>query len=111
MEDGTTLFYLVLVITVSFLPVFTLEEQYTVDFEAANHFVSTYPHSRFVRLLVVQKPGMASRLTLINRSLTEQTPAGSSEVILPDDDALVETLAKRFDLHFAAGTRFAYQER
>ncbi len=89
---------------------FTLEEQYTVDYEVANYFVSTHPRSRFVRLLLAQKPGVESRLALVNRRLTEQTPTGASEVILPHDAAVLQTLGQRFGLHFPDATRFVYDE-
>ena len=88
---------------------FTLEEQYAVDYEVSNHFTSTFPQSPFVNKLVVQRPGKDVRLTLVNRQLTEQRPDGVSETTLADDDAVLETLEKRFGLFFPAGTRFAYK--
>ena len=39
----------------------------------------------------------------------EQRPDGVSEITLADDEAVLETLAKRFGLPFPAGTRFAYK--
>jgi len=89
---------------------FTLDEQFAADYEVANHYVSTYPSSRFVRLLLAQKPGIESRLTLANRRLTEQKPSGASETVLPDDAAILDVLSSRFDLRFPAGTRFPFQE-
>jgi N-hydroxyarylamine O-acetyltransferase len=87
---------------------FTLEEQHPVDYEVSNYFTSTNPNSPFVTRLVVQQPGKDFRLTLVNRQLTEQRPDRVSETTLPDDDALLETLAERFRLHFPEGTRFSY---
>jgi len=89
---------------------FTLEQQYPVDYEVSNHFTSTFPQSPFVTRLVVQRPGENVRLTLVNRQLTERRCDGSSETTLPDDEALLETLAERFGLRFPAGTRFPYRE-
>ena len=89
---------------------FTLEEQYPVDYEVSNHFTSTYPRSPFVRTLLVQKPGIERRLTLLNRRLIETTPQGKTETLLPDDDALLEVLSSRFGLNFPPGTRFPYEE-
>jgi len=88
---------------------FTLEEQYAVDYEVSNYFTSTFPTSPFVTRLVAQRPGIEARLLLVNRQLTEQRPDGVSESTLPDDDAVLETLAERFGLRFPAGTRFAYK--
>ena len=88
---------------------FTLEEQYSVDYEVSNHFTSTYPTSPFVTRLVAQRPGKDVRLTLVNRQLTEQRPDGVSEITLADDDAILETLEGRFGLAFPAGTRFPYK--
>ena len=89
---------------------FTLEEQHPADYEVSNFFTSTYPHSPFVNHLVVQRPSPEVRLTLLNRNLTERRPNGTAETTLADDDALLETLAQRFDLRFPAGTRFPYKE-
>jgi N-hydroxyarylamine O-acetyltransferase len=88
---------------------FTLEEQHPADYEVSNHFTSTHASSPFVTRLVAQQPGKDVRLTLINRQLTEQRPDSVSETTLEDDDALLETLARRFGLQFPAGTRFAYK--
>ena len=89
---------------------FTLEPQYPVDYEVSNHFTSTHPDSMFRRTLLVQRPGAGIRLLLQNRRLIEQRPEGSSETQLPDDAALPEALATRFNLHFQAGTRFPFEE-
>jgi len=88
---------------------FTLEEQHAADYEVSNHFTSTHPQSPFVNKLVAQRPGKEVRLTLVNRTLTEQRPEGLSETTLADDDAILETLAERFALSFPAGTRFSYK--
>jgi hypothetical protein len=40
----------------------------------------------------------------------ERRQEGSSEVLLPDDAAIVKTLAGRFGLSFPAGTRFPYED-
>jgi arylamine N-acetyltransferase len=55
-------------------------------------------------------PGPKARRTLVNRRLIERRPEGSSETLLPDDEAILETLASRFGLHFPVGTRFPYEE-
>ena len=88
----------------------TMEEQYPVDYEVANYHTSTHPNSFFRKQLMVHMPGPEVRVTLVNRRLIERRPEGSSEVVLPDDEAILETLAGRFGLQFSAGTRFPYVE-
>jgi N-hydroxyarylamine O-acetyltransferase len=88
---------------------FTREPQYPVDFVVSNHFTSTYPHSPFVQSLVVQRTGLDARWTLRNRELTEESPNGKHIGTLPDDDALLDTLAELFGLRFPPGTRFRYR--
>jgi len=89
---------------------FTLQRQELVDYEVYNHFTSTYPRSPFLNRLVVQMPGPEVRWKLVNRLLSKQTPEGTVDTVLPDDDAILATLAERFRLRFPAGTRFAYRE-
>jgi arylamine N-acetyltransferase len=91
--------------------VFTLEPQYPVDYEVANHYTSTHPNSIFRKMLLVQKPGAECRLLLQNRKLVEQQPDGAArETVLSDDAALIEVLGARFGLGFAVGTRFPLEE-
>jgi N-hydroxyarylamine O-acetyltransferase len=87
---------------------FTREPQYAVDFEVSNHFTSTYPRSPFVQSLIVQRSGLDRRWTLRNRELSEQSHDAITLATLPDDDALLATLAEVFNLNFPAGTRFRY---
>lgn len=81
-----------------------------MDYEVANYHTSTHPNSFFRKQLMVHMPGPEVRVTLVNRRLIERRPEGSSEVVLPDDEAILETLAGRFGLQFSAGTRFPYVE-
>ena len=85
---------------------FTLEPQFPVDFVVSNHFTSTYPHSPFVRSLIAQRNSLEARWTLRDRELTEERPDRKTTITLPDDEALLATLADVFTLHFPAGTRF-----
>jgi N-hydroxyarylamine O-acetyltransferase len=89
---------------------FTLEEQHAVDYEVSNYFTSTNPSSIFVRMLLAQKPGADRRLALLNRKFVDRTPESTSEIVLPDDDALLAVLAEHFSLRFPAGTRFRYED-
>jgi N-hydroxyarylamine O-acetyltransferase len=88
---------------------FTLEEQHPVDYEVSNYFTSTHPTSIFVRMMIAQLPGVDRRLTLLNRKLIERTPQGTSETLLPGDEAVLDTLARDFSLHFPPETRFRYE--
>jgi N-hydroxyarylamine O-acetyltransferase len=89
---------------------FTLEEQHPVDYEVANYYISTNPHSPFVHMIFVSRPETDVRWVLMNRRLIEQRPEGSIESIVPDDEALIEVLAERFGLRFPPGTRFRYDD-
>jgi N-hydroxyarylamine O-acetyltransferase len=85
---------------------FTREPQYPVDYVVSNHFTSTYPHSPFVRSLLVQRTSPLVRWTLHDLELTEDRPDGKTTLTLPDDDTLLAILADIFSLRFPAGTRF-----
>ncbi len=85
---------------------FTLEPQLAVDFEVANHYVSTHPQSRFVQTLTAQRVAPEERRTLVNRDLSIDRAGGTEWRTLSDDDELLALLADSFDLRFPAGTRF-----
>lgn len=86
---------------------FTLERQYPVDYEVSNHFTSTFPESFFLTNLMAQRPGVESRLILMNRRFIEQKPGqAASEVVLATDQELLQVLEQRFGLELPAGTRF-----
>jgi N-hydroxyarylamine O-acetyltransferase len=88
---------------------FTLEPQYPVDYDVANHYTATHPHSPFVHTLLVQRQNGQARWTLRNRELTEERPGDVTTETLWDDAALIDVLAELFDLHFPASTRFRYR--
>jgi N-hydroxyarylamine O-acetyltransferase len=85
---------------------FTREPQHPIDYEPANHWTSTHPHSPFVRNLVVQKGTLNSRLMLENRELIELKPQEQTTELIQSDDDLLHLLANRFGLHFPPETRF-----
>ncbi|PWU01093.1 MAG: arylamine N-acetyltransferase [Terriglobia bacterium] len=89
---------------------FTLDPQYPIDYEVANYFTSTHPDSPFVHTLIAQRPAEYVRLTLLNRKLIERRPESTSELVLPDDDAVLDVLSNRFGLHFPRGTCFPHEE-
>lgn len=85
---------------------FTLEPQYPVDYEVSNFYTSTFPKSMFRTNLLVQRPGLESRLTLMNRKYTEQKPGGAPEEIeLTSQGEVLEILARRFGLELPEETR------
>jgi N-hydroxyarylamine O-acetyltransferase len=86
---------------------FTLEPQLSVDFEVANHYVSTHPQSRFVQTLTAQRITPEERRMLVNHELSIERATGTERRTLSGDDAeLLALLAEAFDLRFPAGTRF-----
>jgi N-hydroxyarylamine O-acetyltransferase len=89
---------------------FTLEPQLPVDYEVANHYVSTHPNSRFVRTLAAQLPGPVVRQTLANRVLTTERGFEVETRALASDDDLLDALATVFGLPFPAGTRFRFDD-
>jgi N-hydroxyarylamine O-acetyltransferase len=102
---------------------FTLEPHYLIDFEMANHYVSTHPSSRFVQTLTVQRSTPEARYILRNRELSvdygdgEKRPsvgpsAGSGDPrttsvqVVQSDGELLDMLKNAFGLTFPPDTRF-----
>src|SRR5262245_8846095 len=88
---------------------FRREPQVPVDFEVANHYVSTHPHSRFVQTLTVQRSTPEARYKLVNQEFSIDRGAEVVTRTLADDAELLGLLAETFGLHFPAGTRFRSQ--
>ncbi|HWB09528.1 MAG TPA: arylamine N-acetyltransferase [Pirellulales bacterium] len=88
------------------LYVFTLEPHHAIDFEMANHYVSTHPGSRFVQTLAVQKQSPGACYLLRNRELTVIEGETTSVRQIRDDESLLAVLAETFGLEFPPGTRF-----
>lgn len=89
---------------------FSLEPQQPIDYEIANHYMSTHPNSRFVQTLTVQLPGTDRRMILRNRELIEDRGEVGAGRTVVDDDELLEILRETFGLHFPPGTRFRDRE-
>jgi N-hydroxyarylamine O-acetyltransferase len=88
---------------------FNLEPQFPVDFEVANHYVSTHPSSRFVQTLTVQRSTSEARYILRNREFIVQSGAEDnlrSTRIVKDDQELLDVLDETFGLEFPPETRF-----
>ena len=90
--------------------VFTLEPQFPIDFEVANHYTSTHPQSAFVLNLTAQRSWPERRAVLRNRELTITTPAGDSLTPIRDPGHLLDVLASEFGLTFPRLTRFSRPE-
>jgi N-hydroxyarylamine O-acetyltransferase len=88
------------------LYVFTLEPHFPIDFEMANHYVSTHPASRFVQTLAVQKHSPEACYLLRNRALTCIRGGQTTVREITDDEELLAVLRETFGLDFPAGTRF-----
>lgn len=86
--------------------VFSLEAQERVDYEVANHYMSTHPDSRFVQTLTVQMPSRAGRAMLRNRELMVDDGRSVVTRTLSGDEELLKVLGETFGLHFPADTRF-----
>jgi len=86
---------------------FTLEPQYPVDFEMANHFTSTYPRSPFVNTLVAQRSWPERRIVLRDRDLVLREGRVAETTTVRDPEHLLEVLDRHFDLAFPSGTRFS----
>jgi N-hydroxyarylamine O-acetyltransferase len=81
---------------------FTLSPVWPVDYQVANHYVSTHPSSHFVQRLGVARVLPRGRLTLLNRRLTEHRlgqPSTAQEI--EGDAALRAVLAERFGIEVA----------
>jgi N-hydroxyarylamine O-acetyltransferase len=89
---------------------FTLEPQYPIDFEMANHFTSTHPRSAFVNSLTAQRSWPERRVILRNRDLTVREGRVGETTTIRDPEHLLEVLERHFGLAFPPGTRFSRPE-
>ena len=87
---------------------FTLEPQFPVDFEVANHYTSTHPESRFRQVLIAQRLTPDVKIRLRDRELTHDTGRNVERRSLADDDEVLRVLDETFGLRFEPGTRFPY---
>ena len=89
---------------------FTLEPQYPIDFEMANHFTSTHPRSAFVNSLNAQRIFPERRVVLRNRDLTVREGRITETTTVRSPEHLLEVLETHCDLPFPPGTRFSQPE-
>jgi len=82
---------------------FTLEPQEDVDYEVANHYVSTHPDSPFTRTLAAQRSSPEARYLLRNRELTVERATGAETRTIAESE-LAGVLESLFGLALPAGT-------
>ncbi len=87
---------------------FTQEPQHLVDYELANYYISTHPHSIFTRTLTAQRVTRNSRAILRNQDLIIETAESQDQRTVDDPDELLVVLAETFGLSFPPGTRFSF---
>jgi N-hydroxyarylamine O-acetyltransferase len=74
----------------------TLEEDYPIDFEMANHYTASHPRSPFVNRLMMSVFKRDGRVTLMNRDLTICRGATVDKSQLGDRAALRNLLIEHF---------------
>lgn len=74
----------------------SLEPAEPVDFVMANHFVSTFPESPFVRGLMLRAIAPRGRVSMFNRDLTIRHQGGVEKSVIADRDSLYALLAEHF---------------
>jgi N-hydroxyarylamine O-acetyltransferase len=85
---------------------FTEEPHLPVDYEVSNHYTSTWPHSPFVRKIVVQRSGLEERWMLIDDEFRIERPDGTQLHTVASPEERLTILADRFGLVFPSDTRF-----
>jgi N-hydroxyarylamine O-acetyltransferase len=74
----------------------TLDEDHPVDFDMANHYVSTYPASPFVNRILMRALNRDGRVTVMNRDVTTWRGGVAHASQLADRPALRALLAEHF---------------
>jgi N-hydroxyarylamine O-acetyltransferase len=74
----------------------TLEEEYPIDFEMANHYTASHPRSPFVNRLMMSVFRPDGRITMMNRDVTIRRGATTHKSQLTDRTALRNLLIEHF---------------
>ena len=86
------------------LYLFDLQPQLPIDFEVANHFVSTHPDSFFLSTLMAARPAPGCRYGLFNNELTvRHTEGGADRSTLGSVGELRNALADLFHINLPDG--------
>lgn len=86
---------------------FTLEPHYPIDFEMANHYISTHPASRFVQTLVAQRQTLDACHLLRNREHSVLRGDDAQSRVIDSDEMLLQVLDETFGISLPPATRFA----
>lgn len=89
---------------------FSLEPQKWVDYEVANHYVSTHPNSIFTRTLTVQMQTEDSQVILEDNELLERKGGEETRSVILEEDQLPEILREKFNLRLDPDTLFSLQK-
>ncbi|WP_035883669.1 arylamine N-acetyltransferase family protein [Cupriavidus metallidurans] len=91
---------------------FDLTPQPWIDFIPRNWYVSTHPDSHFTHTLMAARTDGDTRLALANGNLSEREPDGSvRKTVLASADAVIDTLASRFQIRLDPALRAALAAR
>ena len=85
---------------------FTLEPQFPIDYEVANHFTSTHPSSHFTKAPTVARTTDAGRITLRGNELARRRGGQIERSPITDPEQYLAVLAGELGLVFPPGTRF-----
>jgi N-hydroxyarylamine O-acetyltransferase len=77
---------------------FTRESEHDVDFEVANHYMSTHPKSRFRRQLVVHRATPTGSVSLLDQELTQKSDGAIQRSTLAGGAAVREALVQHFGI-------------
>jgi N-hydroxyarylamine O-acetyltransferase len=75
---------------------FAIERTYPADYEMANHYTATWPHSPFRQRLVAQRPASTHRLKLTGNVRTVTDPDGATEEQTLTREEVLASLAEDF---------------
>ncbi len=88
------------------LYLFDLQPQLPIDFEVANHYVSTHADSFFLTTLMAARPATGCRYGLFNTELTiRHTAGGADRSTLESIGELKDALADLFRIELPAGSK------
>jgi N-hydroxyarylamine O-acetyltransferase len=84
---------------------FVPEPRDPIDFEVANHYTSTHPESRFVKILTAQLPGTERRRILRNRAYAElRGDQAEGRELAPEE--IIPMLRDQFGIEVPERARF-----
>ncbi|ALJ00967.1 arylamine N-acetyltransferase family protein [Rufibacter tibetensis] len=86
---------------------FSLQEQFSADFEVYNWFTSTHPRSPFVTGLMLAKTTPTARFGLRNNELSKHLPSGTTEKqFLTSPEQIKTVIAEVFQLQIPTAPEF-----